>query len=98
MFAHCKFNKDISNWDVSNLKNMDWMFNKSDCLSSLSNWKPYKLDLTKEAFDKCKLEIPYWANFEDKEERKKVIDSYLLKQNLKKELNNNNDLSKKIKL
>lgn len=38
MFEFSKFNSDISNWDVSNVTNMDGMFWKSQFNRDISNW------------------------------------------------------------
>ena len=41
LFAKSSFNGDISNWDVSNVKNMTWMFYDSDFTGEngdISNW------------------------------------------------------------
>ena len=38
MFANSKFNGDLSNWDVSNVTNMESIFNSSKFNGDLSNW------------------------------------------------------------
>ena len=37
------FNQDISNWDVSNVINMDEMFNRLSFNQDLSNWDVLKV-------------------------------------------------------
>ena len=39
MFYNCKFNGDISNWDVSNVTYFDQMFRDSSFSGDISNWK-----------------------------------------------------------
>jgi len=38
IFAYSKFNQDISNWNVSNVKDMQGMFYKSKFNKDISNW------------------------------------------------------------
>ena len=39
MFLNCyKFNSDISNWDVSNVTNMNFMFHGSKFNGDISKW------------------------------------------------------------
>jgi surface protein len=38
MFEQSNFNSDISKWDVSKVKYMDYMFYKSEIDCDLSNW------------------------------------------------------------
>ena len=43
LFSRSKFNGDISQWDVSSVTNMDYMFIESSFNQDLSLWKPYNL-------------------------------------------------------
>ena len=38
MFYESKFNRDISNWDVSNVEIMGYMFYESSFNGDISNW------------------------------------------------------------
>jgi surface protein len=38
MFYNSNFNGDISNWDVSNVTNMNYLFNDSQFNGDISNW------------------------------------------------------------
>ena len=38
MFYYSKFNGDISEWDISNVFNMAWMFENSKFNQDISNW------------------------------------------------------------
>jgi len=86
MFSYSKFNGDISKWDVSSLENMFAMFMDSSFRWDISNWKPYNLKTTEQAFLNSYCPIPYWANYEDEEERNKAIKSYNLNKDLDKDL------------
>ena len=46
MFFYAEsFNKDISNWDVSNVTNMDHMFDNAESFNKdISNWDISKVD------------------------------------------------------
>jgi surface protein len=98
MFAFSTFNKDISNWDVSNVICAINLFQFSKFTGDLKNWKPYNLRDFDSIFEKCPAPIPYWANYEDKDERKKAIDAYHLSQELNLELDNIQSPTKKIKI
>ena len=45
MFVKSKFNGDISKWDVSMLKDMNWMFYKSKFNGDISNWDVSKVEI-----------------------------------------------------
>jgi surface protein len=38
MFSNSKFNGDISNWNVSNVVDMAWMFRRSVFTGDISKW------------------------------------------------------------
>jgi surface protein len=104
MFCNASFNGDISNWNVSNVKYMDYIFNrnlsKTPFDGDLSDWTPYSLEMEycePSNFDLCSKQ-PYWSNFENKDERKRAIDSYHLQKELKEELNENSVPGKKVKI
>ena len=59
-----EFNGDISNWDVSNVKSMSYMF--YDCISfnqDISNWDVSKVIHTGFMFERCPIEEKYKPNF-----------------------------------
>ena len=44
LFSYCEFNGDISKWDVSNVTNMNYMFEKAlDFNQDISNWDVSKV-------------------------------------------------------
>jgi surface protein len=101
MFRDSKFNGDISKWDVSNVTNMESMFAQSTFNGDLSKWTPYHARTTR-IFDENMVQyIPYWANYEELDDRKTAIDSYVAKLQLMEKLETNMDISiitKKVKL
>jgi hypothetical protein len=102
MFSESKFNGDISKWDVGNVKDMHFMFSEYHNMD-LSNWKPYNLEIDDfvgdDFFNKDNIDAPYWAKYEDKETRKRAIDSYHLQKELDKNLVvNKNGLVKRTKI
>jgi surface protein len=98
LFQYSSFNGEISKWDVSNVRNMDHMFEESSFTGDLSEWKPYKLNIPKMAFYNSKTPHPYWSEYNDKDARKKTIDSYYLAKDLQKDLKQNNNQNKKFKI
>lgn len=64
MFYNSKFNGDISNWDVSNVKRFDAMFRNLEFNGDISNWKinPDAKDHMQRMFSKSPLEkkLPIW--------------------------------------
>jgi len=98
MFEKSDFNQDISKWNVSNVEYMNWMFANSVFNQDLSNWKPYKLNSITVVFDEKISLIPYWAQYENLEVRRKTIDIYHFKNQLNNELNQNNNPPKKMKI
>jgi surface protein len=98
MFSDSKFAGDISSWDVSSLEDMGYIFGNSDFKCDISQWKPYKLRSIVDAFENCKAPIPYWANFDDTEDRAKAIDKYYLEKELQESLSNTNTPGKRIKV
>lgn len=97
MFKNSEFNQDISKWDVSNVEYMDKIFQDANFNQDLSDWKPYNLNLDG-TFEYFHCRIPYWAKYEDKEERKKAIDSYHLQKELGNELHRSTKTEKKLKI
>jgi hypothetical protein len=65
---------------------MDDMFKFSIFSGDISNWNARSIVLMRHMFDNAKTPKPYWAEFEDKNERLKAIESYRLKNGLVKEL------------
>lgn len=101
MFYKSDFNGDISNWNVSEVVWMEHLFRKSAFTSDLSDWKPYNAQDFIDTFDDD-YKAPYWAQYEEQDERRVAIDSYHNKKQIAKELNseliNNNLPDKRIKL
>jgi hypothetical protein len=87
MFRDSKFNKDISQWDVLNVQDMSYMFYASEFSGDLSDWKPFKLESVEFIFVDSKNIIPYWANYENKNDRKIAINNYHENKKLRKDLN-----------
>ena len=53
MFAHSKFNRDISRWNVSNVKDMSYIFYNSSFAGDIRKWN-IRLDCaTGFMFDGC---------------------------------------------
>jgi hypothetical protein len=102
MFQGANFNNDISKWNVCNVERMAYLFSESKFEQNLSKWNPYSLEYVHNTFVGSKVLIPYWAEIEDKTERKNAIYIYQKRINLvdelKDELNSDNVLVKKIKI
>lgn len=56
MFRNSKFNGDISQWDVSNVKNMNNIFELSEFNSDISNWDVRNVKDHDNMFTDCSLE------------------------------------------
>lgn len=97
MFAYANFSGDISNWNVSKVRSMNTMLFESNITCDFSDWKPYDLYISK-SFPIGKEFNPYWAKYDDENERRKAIDTYWLEKELQKELGQINQTSKKIKI
>ena len=65
MFDGCEnFNQNISNWDVSNVIEMEYMF--CDCKSfnqDLSGWNVPKVSYIHHIFDNCPIKDEYKPKF-----------------------------------
>ena len=59
MFDRSKFNQDISNWDVSKVKKMDFMFCFSKFNQDISKWKIDKDCNTSDIFEDCPIRDEY---------------------------------------
>lgn len=86
MFCYSLFNQDISTWNVSHVQTMDGIFYLSKFTGDLNDWTPYLANIS-DAFDKNSIHSPYWAHYPNLEQRKLVIDSYVSKKQLEKNLN-----------
>jgi surface protein len=98
MFEDAKFSGILSKWNVSNVINMKGMFNNSAFVDDLIDWRPCNTENLGSIFYKCSAPVPYWANYENKENRNIAIEKYWVNKELKKELNNTNALEKKMKI
>ena len=65
MFYRCStFNKDISNWDVSNVKDMAYMFNECKSFNKdISCWDVSNVTDMYNIFYKCKIKEKYKPKF-----------------------------------
>ena len=65
MFYKCsKFNQDISNWNVSNVKNMYGMFYMCDKFNKdISNWDVSNVKHRGGMFENCPIEEKYKPKF-----------------------------------
>ena len=66
MFENSKFSLDLSNWDVSNVKDMSHMFESSNFNSNISSWD-VRCRKTKCMFHDCRIR----EEFKPKKLRKK---------------------------
>lgn len=98
MFFRSEFNGDISDWDVYNVLDNSLMFHSAKFVGDLSNWKAYCPNSNMNIFEFCDAPLPYWAKYEDSEERKRAIDTYHLAKELQEGLTSNNNSKKKPKL
>lgn len=73
------------------------MFKNSKFDGDMSDWKPLKLDAIN-AFNESNIKMPYWGNYENKEEREKSINSYHLNKKLTLILPINNNNKKRLKI
>ena len=87
MFFNSKFNKNISDWDISNVESMECMFQNTNFDKDLSKWNTKNLINIKEIFDENYNNKPYWYFYENKEGRNRAIASYNLSNNLNNLLN-----------
>jgi hypothetical protein len=86
MFSFSEFNDDISWWDVINVKDTHCMFQHSQFNGNIDDWKPYKADIPN-MFTYTNIQLPYWYSYDNLEERKIAIDSYIEKKMLNEKLN-----------
>lgn len=99
MFFRSEFQGDISDWDVSRVENMSYMFGQSNFNKDLSKWIPSSAKDLKLIFFMCGVkDEPYWAKYEDIEQRERAIDKYLLSKELEKDLTNGDIKVKKVKI
>ena len=63
MFASSRFNKDISKWNVSNVKSMDSIFVNSKFNSDISKWNIDEKCLTLGMFNRCPIKEQYKPKF-----------------------------------
>ena len=54
LFANCEYDIDVSNWDVSNVKDMSYMFQFCNDLNcDLSSWDVSNVTNMRDMFDEC---------------------------------------------
>jgi surface protein len=78
MFDGSEFNGDISKWNISNVEEMHYMFYSSRFRGNLNNWTPYKVDKLEDMFAFTQAPMPYWAEYENKEDRVQAINEYVI--------------------
>jgi surface protein len=101
MFFNARFDGDISNWNVSNVRDMDHMFAFSCFQGEINDWTPYQLEDADGICEKCNMQVPYWAHFENAQETKVAIENYIEKKLLSEKLSSHltvNASNKKVKL
>ena len=98
IFASSRFTGDISKWDVSQVTNMNYMFYKSLFNGDILDWNISNVTDMKRIFENCPANIPYWANFDSQDDRKKAINSYILSQKLNHNLPKKSLLTTKRKI
>lgn len=72
-FFSPEFNGNISKWDVSNVKSMDCIFEKSKFAGDISQWKPYSLKIQFSNFRDSIVNLPYWAKYKPGQEYEKNL-------------------------
>ncbi len=102
MFKDSQFNQDLSKWNVSKVKSMDGIFSNSKFTRDITDWKPIKLKELLWPFIDCSAPVPYWAEYDNLNERRIAINNYLEKKKLtsqlSKELSINETTIKKVKI
>jgi hypothetical protein len=98
LFSESIFNGDISQWNVSKVTHMNNLFYDSKFQGDITNWKPLSLEKLRDIFNDSYENKPYWVNYTSKDERNKAIDSYWLHKELKKDLEDNNIVQKRVKI
>ena len=63
VFYCSKFNGDIFKWNVSNVKNMKYMFEFSIFNNDISNWNVSNVTFKLYIFDNCPIEEKYKSKF-----------------------------------
>jgi len=63
LFKDTAFNGDISEWDVSNVINMESMFEYSSFNQDISNWNVDNVRYTRFIFYNCPIKDEYKPNF-----------------------------------
>lgn len=98
MFEESDFNGDLSKWNVSKVTYMNSMLRKSKFNADLSEWTPVNLQECSKTILGIQGKIPYWAEYEEQEDRNRAIDRYQLNKVLNKDLNINENSKKKNKI
>jgi surface protein len=76
MFYETNFNGDISKWNVSKVKKMEYMFNRSAFNGDISDWDTSEVTNMAQIFSLDTKNIPFWAEYENMEERYDAIQDY----------------------
>ena len=79
LFKGTNFNGDISEWDVSNVENMTWMFSRCKAFNQdISKWDVSNVKDMSYMFDNCNIEEKYKPKFKQYEKLK-----YIYKRSIK---------------
>ena len=92
---HARFNGDISNWDVSHVKDMSRMFWGSEYRRDLTEWAPISLEKKENMFNDEATNHPYWYTAYNTQ---MAIKAYKLKNQLETHLSTTDKAIKKIKI
>lgn len=77
MFYDSLFNGDISDWNVSSVENMSGMFFLSCFNYDLSKWNVSNVTYMYDTFHQSNIKkLPYWANIQEFEKRRKIVLEY----------------------
>ena len=82
MFCASIFNQDISYWDTSKVKYMNWMFSASQFNDDISQWNVSSVEGLETIFSNCPAPVPYWAKIKNMQERLLAVEAYQTKKQL----------------
>ena len=80
MFSYSNFNQSISQWDISNVLEMEEMFLDSEFNGDLSDWNPLNLKNIENIFINCNqtMLLPFWFHYKDYNERMNAVNELIL--------------------
>jgi hypothetical protein len=65
MFSHSEFDNDISEWDVSKVESMQFMFYKAKFNKDISKWDVKSILYFTQIFDDCPIKEEYKPKFKN---------------------------------